>query len=219
MKKEKPILYMIAGANGSGKSTYVKNLLQTPGYQKLPYVCPDTEVELICEEKNLHRYDMTDEQLRKIYLQAMELCQQKRFFCIQHKQSFILETVLSTENKIQELITAKKEGYHIVGIYVGTNSPDINISRVKKRVQQGGHSVPISKIQDRYYKSMENLKHLFAICHELYIYDNTFNCILIYKHFQKHRMILQKQIGTFRRVWVYRNGLEWVERYVIPYCT
>ena len=104
MKKEKPILYMIAGANGSGKSTYVKNLLQTPGYQKLPYVCPDTEVELICEEKNLHRYDMTDEQLRKIYLQAMELCQQKRFFCIQHKQSFIFETVLSTDTCMWMLI-------------------------------------------------------------------------------------------------------------------
>ncbi len=68
---------------------------------------------------------------------------------------------------------AKEKGYKAISIFVCTNSPEINIGRVKNRVSEGGHDVPTDRLKDRYYKSLENLKPLYETSDEIYIYDNT----------------------------------------------
>jgi predicted ABC-type ATPase len=56
---------------------------------------------------------------------------------------------------------------------VATNHPSINASRIAKRVMEGGHDVPITKIISRYYKSIENCKAVSSIVDRLYVYDNS----------------------------------------------
>jgi predicted ABC-type ATPase len=57
--------------------------------------------------------------------------------------------------------------------FVGTNHPSINASRITNRVLEGGHDVPISKIINRYYKSVINCSILSKTVDRLYVYDNS----------------------------------------------
>lgn len=65
------------------------------------------------------------------------------------------------------------EGYRVISVFVGTDSPEINISKVEKRVSEGGHDVPKEKIRERYAKSMRNLPLLSEVSDEIYVYDNS----------------------------------------------
>ena len=53
---------------------------------------------------------------------------------------------------------AKEEGYFIKCVFVLTNDPQINITRVETRVLNGGHDVDNEKIISRYYKSLRHIK-------------------------------------------------------------
>lgn len=58
-------------------------------------------------------------------------------------------------------------------IFVLTIDPQINITRIESRVAAGGHDVENSKVIDRYYKSINNIKKLLDICDIMHVYDNT----------------------------------------------
>jgi predicted ABC-type ATPase len=56
--------------------------------------------------------------------------------------------------------------------FVGTERPEINVSRVARRVLQGGHEVPIRKIIDRWGHSIANTASVAAQV-DRYVYDNS----------------------------------------------
>jgi predicted ABC-type ATPase len=89
------------------------------------------------------------------------------------KSSLIFETVLSSPDKIDFILKAKKLGYFIRIFFVCTDSPTINAARIANRVIQGGHDVPIPKIISRYSKSIANCAILSAQVDRLYVYDNS----------------------------------------------
>ena len=64
---------------------------------------------------------------------------------------------MSFPDKLEFLRKAQLKGYRTYLYYVATDDPDINISRVRNRVQLGGHSVPEDKIVNRYYRSLDFL--------------------------------------------------------------
>lgn len=59
------------------------------------------------------------------------------------------------------------------GYFFSTSNPQINAARIAKRVMEGGHDVPISKIVSRYSKSILNCKRLSCLVDRLYVYDNS----------------------------------------------
>ena len=75
--------------------------------------------------------------------------------------------------QFEELPKASRNGRDKAVFYISTNHPSINASRIAKRVMQGGHDVPISKIISRYYKSIANCKILSYLVDRLYVYDNS----------------------------------------------
>lgn len=89
------------------------------------------------------------------------------------KVSFTFETVMSYPDKIDFMAKAKKNGYRIYLYYISTEDPIINISRVKNRVNKGGHTVPEDKIEDRYYRSLELLRKAVENTDRAYIFDNS----------------------------------------------
>jgi len=97
----------------------------------------------------------------------------KRYESISNKEDFTFETVLSSNYKLDILKKAKDSGYFIKCVFVLTTDPQINVARVKARVEAGGHNVDSDKIISRYYKSLNNIKHLMEICDILHVYDNT----------------------------------------------
>ena len=52
--------------------------------------------------------------------------------------------------------------------------PLINVTRVKLRVESGGHDVPTEKIISRYDKSLDNIHRILPLCDVCHIYDNSY---------------------------------------------
>jgi predicted ABC-type ATPase len=89
------------------------------------------------------------------------------------KVSFTLETVMSFPDKVALLKQAQQSGYRTYLYYIATEDPEINISRVRNRVKQGGHSVPEDKIVSRYGRSLNLLMDAIAHTNRAYIFDNS----------------------------------------------
>lgn len=87
--------------------------------------------------------------------------------------SFSFETVMSSPDKVQLLERARELRYHTYLYYVATADPEINVSRVRLRVAQGGHDVPADKIEQRYYRSLDLLFAVIRHSNRAYIFDNS----------------------------------------------
>jgi predicted ABC-type ATPase len=184
---QKPKLIIIAGPNGSGKTTITNQILKHEWIEGCKYINPD----------NIAKEVYGDWNNPKNVMKAALLATQQRNDCIKNKQSLIFETVFSSQEKIDFLIKAKEEGYFIRLFFIGTDSPTINASRVAKRVLEEGHDVPIQKIITRYFKSIANCSVVSSIVDRLYIYDNSIDGSMAKLLFRSTDGILTKQYVEF----------------------
>lgn len=92
---------------------------------------------------------------------------------IDQKISFSYETVMSHPSKIEVLKRAKQSGFKSYLYYINTIDPEINITRVKNRIEKGGHDVPPLKIESRYYRSLDNLYDAVKNANRAFIIDNS----------------------------------------------
>ncbi|NCD12234.1 MAG: AAA family ATPase [Epsilonproteobacteria bacterium] len=160
---KKPVLIIIAGPNGSGKTSITSKILQHEWVESCLYINPDA----IANDK------FGDWNSYEAVLSAAKYSTQMREECIEKKEGLIFETVLSADDKIDFILRAKQQGYFIRLFFVGTESPTINASRIAQRVMEGGHDVPITKIISRYGKSITNCCIVASIVDRVYIYDNS----------------------------------------------
>ena len=157
---KQPEIMVIAGPNGSGKTT-ITHMAQINGVYinaddiKRSTSCSDLEAAIKAEE------------LRELMLE-------KGF-------EFTFETVLSTDRNLKLLKRAKEKRYFIRCIYVLTSDYHININRINMRKKMGGHSVPEEKIKSRYKKALNLIPELLEICDIVHIYDNTDTPFRIFK--------------------------------------
>jgi predicted ABC-type ATPase len=163
MSERKPELIIIAGPNGSGKTSVTKKFLHHEWAEGTTYINPDEVANEMFGDWN---------SIESI-LKAANYCAEWRERCINEKQSFVFETVMSSEDKIDFINRAKKAGFFIRLFFISTDSPTINASRIADRVMKGGHDVPITKIVSRYFKSIKNCMKASMIVDRLYIYDNS----------------------------------------------
>ena len=89
-----------------------------------------------------------------------------------HK-SFTFETVMSSPDKVETLRKAQSFGYRTYLYFVATEDPNINLSRIRHRVNMGGHNVPEDKAVARYYRSLELLIEAIKYSNRAYIFDNS----------------------------------------------
>ena len=159
----KPELIIIAGPNGSGKTSVTKRFLHHEWAQGTIYINPDEVAQQMFGDWNSHEN----------VLKAAKYCAEWREQCLQEKKSFVFETVMSTDEKVEFILRAKRSGYFIRLFFIATEAPTINASRIAGRVMEGGHDVPISKIISRYYKSIQNCRFVAEKVDRLYVYDNS----------------------------------------------
>ena len=160
---KKPILIVIAGPNGSGKTSITSKILKHDWIEDCVYINPD----------NIAKDTFGDWNSSEAIFNAAKLSTQMREDCINEGKSLIFETVLSASDKIDFIQRAKEKGYFIRLFFVGTESPTINASRIAQRVMEGGHDVPITKIISRYSKSIANCCVVSKIVDRAYLYDNS----------------------------------------------
>ncbi len=159
----KPEIIIIAGPNGSGKTSVTKRFLHHEWAAGTMYINPDEIAKEVFGDWNSH----------EAVLKAANYSSELREKCLREHKSFVFETVMSADDKIDFIIRAKQEGFFIRLFFISTNHPTINAARIAARVMKGGHDVPITKIISRYYKSIENCKIVAAIVDRLYVYDNS----------------------------------------------
>lgn len=88
-------------------------------------------------------------------------------------ETFTFETVFSHPSKIDFLRISRNSGYKNYLYFICTTDPDINISRVKQRVELGGHLVPEEKIRKRYFESLQLLSSIIPLCYRVFLFDNS----------------------------------------------
>lgn len=157
-----PELFIISGANGSGKTTTAKQIL--------PYFL------------DIYEYVNADEiaagispfRPETVALQAGKLMLQRLDYLAQNQINFAFETTLSGLNYLRFLEKIKSQNYQINLIYFWLQSPQLAIYRVKQRVATGGHNIPEDVIIRRYYRGQKNLRESYLPrCDSWIIYDNS----------------------------------------------
>ena len=159
----RPVLIVIAGPNGSGKTSVTSKILHHKWLEDSEYINPD----------NVARDIFGNWNDRDSILKAANYCNEWREKCLIEKKSHIFETVMSAADKVDYILRAKNAGFFVRLFFVSTESPTINAKRVAKRVIDGGHDVPIPKIISRYDKSIGNCVALGPSVDRLYLYDNS----------------------------------------------
>jgi predicted ABC-type ATPase len=166
---QQPSLIIFAGPNGSGKST-LKRQITVSGLELGHYINADdiaTELHIAARSK-----DPSVE--REVFeMPAFREAEHRRKLAVSKGASFSFETVFSHPSKLDLIRQAKAAGYHVRLFFVSTSSPMLNVRRVKKRIAEGGHPVPLNKIVNRYYRAMSHLGPACQLVDQGMIWDNS----------------------------------------------
>lgn len=160
--ENRPTLLIMAGPNGSGKTTIMTHLAKHGWLKGMVYQNQDFIAQ------NLYGGWNDDSAIRK----SAAYCEEEREACLREMKSIAFETV-SGLNKLDYIKRAKAAGYHVIYIYISTYSPTVQASRVAIRVMKGGHSIPLKTIISRYMESLLNSRALVRVADVSYIYDNS----------------------------------------------
>lgn len=154
-----PVFTVIAGANGAGKSTLTSGNPDT--FSASPLLDPDTFAKPLRSTNPSTPIDAGREVLRlaSLYLSRGE--------------SFSVETTLSGKNYLNMMRTARAKGFDVVLVYLGTEDVEINLARIAKRVQGGGHDVPGGRRPPPLPAEFRQPSRCDGLCRSLLLFDNS----------------------------------------------
>lgn len=158
-----PCIYVLAGANGAGKSSIAGAMFLQQGAE---YFNPDEAARQI-QSANA---GITQQQANSgAWHEGVRLLKR----AIAERASFAFETTLGGRTIAALLESAAGSGVAVRIWYVGLNTPELHIMRVRSRVEKGGHDIPEEMIRARYDQSRLNLIRLLPKLTELRVYDNS----------------------------------------------
>lgn len=152
-------LTLIAGANGSGKTTLTSDIRF---FHETTLLDPDVVGKTL---QSTMPDTFTIEAARQVLSSAKEH--------IQNQLSFAVETTLSGRGYLQMMLDARKQGFEIVLVYIGTENVEINLVRIRNRVLAGGHNVPEADARRRYKRSFANLPIAIQRADHTILFDNS----------------------------------------------
>lgn len=164
-RTDRPRFWIVAGPNGCGKSTAYSDRTIAEFDASVWIINPDL---LTAKLRAVEALEQTEANL-----QAVKRIERWLKDSILVHQTIGVETVLST-GKYRKLVRlAKRRGFEIRLIYVIVDSVDIQLERIRWRVQKGGHDVPEEKVRSRRANSLEQLSWFFWEADYAWIIDNS----------------------------------------------
>jgi predicted ABC-type ATPase len=156
---EKQQLWLLAGGNGAGKSTFYRIYLEPQG---MPFVNADL----------LARQLFPDEPEARSY-EAAIIAGEIRAQFLQEGRTFCFETVFSHPSKIDFIAQSKVMGYEIVLVFIHLENVALNHARIAQRISEGGHHVPAEKVINRIPRTLTYVQQALPLCDYVYILDNS----------------------------------------------
>jgi len=160
MKNAKNV-YIIAGPNGSGKTTFAKKFL--PDYAE----CPNfVNADLIAQ-------GLSPFSPRAFAIKAGRIVLEQINGLAESGVDFGFETTLSGKSYVMLLKKLKELGYKITIFFLWIPGSTLAIERIKERVLEGGHDVPAGDIRRRFNRSITNFFELYQCLSDSWIIFNN----------------------------------------------
>lgn len=155
-------IYIIAGPNGSGKTTFAKKFL--PEYVK----CPNfANADFIAQ-------GLSPFSPRLAALKAGKLVLKQIHEFADRNADFSFETTLAGKTYAALLQTLKDKNYYIHLFYLWIPNVEIALKRIKERVADGGHDVPVQDVRRRFYRGLYNLFKIYnPLLDTWMLFDNS----------------------------------------------
>ncbi len=154
-----PQLWLLAGGNGAGKSTFYRLALQPRG---LPFINADRIAR-----------DLAPTETDNTSYQAAVIAEKLRTEWLEAGRTFCFETVFSHPGKVDFVARARALGYKVLFVYMHLESAELNLARVSQRVSSGGHGVPEDKVRSRLPRTREHARRVVPLVDELRLLDNS----------------------------------------------
>lgn len=159
---EAPVVAVLAGINGAGKTTasyeILHNVLHIPIFVNADAIA-----------RGLNAFDVESQAANagRVMLDHLRSLADQR-------KSFAFETTLAGRAYANWLASLRVLGYRVQLFYYWLQSADVAVNRVAERVAAGGHHVPEAVIRRRYRLSVRNFFDLYRpIADHWRVYDNT----------------------------------------------
>jgi len=155
-------VYIVGGPNGAGKTTFVKQFL--PNYINVRNFVNADDIA-----GGLSPFDSSSMNITsgKLMLELIDKYKNK-------SESFGFESTLAGKKWMRMIMELKEAGYLTYIFFLDLVSVELAVSRVKYRVESGGHDIPEQTIRRRYLRSRRNFWYNYKdIVHRWYLFDNS----------------------------------------------
>jgi predicted ABC-type ATPase len=154
-----PTFTVIAGPNGAGKSTLTRSV-DFEGRERL--LDPDIMA------RGLNPSNPSAAAIAA----GRDVLRRTTDF-LKREISFAVETTLSGRGRLALIRKAKSRGYEIHLIFIGLDSPERCITRIRNRAALGGHFIPDADVRRRYARSVANAGQALRSADMAKFYDNS----------------------------------------------
>ena len=155
-------VYIVAGPNGSGKTTFATEFL--PEYARCKHF---VNADLIAKGLSPFSPGAAAITAGKLVLEQIHQFANKGV-------DFAFETTLSGKLYVNLFKSLKKKGYKIHLFFLWIPESNLAISRIKGRVAQGGHDVPVQDVLRRFGRSLVNFFTLYqSLADSWMLFDNA----------------------------------------------
>jgi predicted ABC-type ATPase len=168
---QKPVLWLIAGANGVGKTTYARDHIKA-------YSGTKSFINLDEIAKGLSPFDPEAERIRAArislsYLYSLLDVPRPADGQLELRKSLSLETTLAGLTHLRTISRAKANGWAVNLLYFAVQSPETALRRIARRVSEGGHDIPETDARRRFSRSIGNFRSYAARCDLWRAFDNN----------------------------------------------
>lgn len=157
----RPVVYVLAGVNGAGKSSVGGHLLSRAG---LAWFNPDQFARELRQA--------TGASVTEANASAWQEGIRRLALACEQGHSFAFETTLGGRSVPAKLVQAART-HDVLVWYCGLATPDLHLARIRARVAAGGHDIPEAKVRERWQTSIANLIALLPQLVELRLFDNS----------------------------------------------